>query len=296
MNGSDYARIAKAIAFLDAHSRQQPKLGRVAEHVGLSEFHFQRLFQRWAGISPKRFLQVQTLVDAKRLLAQSKSLLDVSLETGLSSPSRLYDLFVTYDAMTPGEFKSAQLTIAWGVHDTPLGAALFGVTERGLASLAFVDGNARDVEDAVAALRGRFPNARLEERPRASTRYADELARRFRGKPKDRVALVLHGSAFQVKVWEALLAIPSGAVTTYGELARRIGAPASAARAVGGAVGANPIAWLIPCHRVIRATGILGGYRWGEPRKRAALAAEWASALAPTPRQGAAGPSNTRSA
>ncbi len=266
---SDYARIAKAIDYLVSRSQEAPSLAQVAAHVGLSPFHFQRLFRRWVGVSPKRFLQAQELLEAKALLSRKRSVLSASLDAGLSGPSRLHDLFLTFEAMTPGEFKAKDFEIAYGVHATPLGKAVFAATPRGLCGLEFLERDA----DALERLRHRWPNARLVHRPRDTTPFAGELARRLRGDLKRPLALVLRGTPLQLKVWEALLRIPPGAVTTYGAIAKALGAP-EATRAVGSAVGANPIGVLIPCHRVIQSSGAVGGYRWGEARKRALLSAE----------------------
>ena len=272
--GSDYSRVAQAIAFLDANARAQPSLEDVAAHVGLSPFHFQRVFERWAGVSPKRFLQFQSLQHARRLLAQQRSLLDAAYDTGLSSAARLHDLFLRWEAMTPGEFKSQRVPIRYGVHETPLGLAVFSATERGLCGVEFIE----DETQAPAVLRARFGEAPLEERPRATASFASALRVRFSGQPLEQpLSLLLRGTPFQVKVWEALLRVPEGAVVTYGELARRVGAP-SASRAVGTAVGQNPIAVLIPCHRVIQSTGVTGGYRWSPARKKLLLGVEWARA------------------
>jgi AraC family transcriptional regulator of adaptative response/methylated-DNA-[protein]-cysteine methyltransferase len=263
----DYARIERAIRFLDEHRRDQPGLAEVAGAVGLSEFHFQRLFQRWAGISPKRFLQVVTLADARRLLDESRSVLDTALEVGLSGPSRLHDLFLSIERMTPGEYqkRAAGMTIRWGRAGTPLGVALFAASERGLVALSF-DGDAGE-------LGRRWPGARLVRDETAIAPHAAALRARLRGEPAQPIGLVLKGTPLQLRVWEALLAIPPGRVVSYADVAAAAGAP-TAVRAVGSAIGRNPIACLIPCHRVIRATGAVGDYRWGPERKRALLGIE----------------------
>ncbi|MGQ0507594.1 MAG: methylated-DNA--[protein]-cysteine S-methyltransferase [Myxococcaceae bacterium] len=271
MSRRDYERVERAIRFLQQHREERPALKDIASHVGLSEFHFQRLFQRWAGVSPKRFLQFQALEDAKRLLSDSRSVLDASLDVGMSGPGRLHDLFLRLEAMTPGEFKSPELEISYGVHSTPFGEALFAVTPRGLCGLTFVVGSSTDAE--VASLRARWPAARISHRPQRTQPFAAEMIRRVRGLRPKPLSLLLGGSELQLKVWEALLRIPEGAVTRYGELANWIGAPGSA-RAVGRAVGQNPIAVLIPCHRVIQSTGAFGDYHWGALRKRAILGVE----------------------
>jgi AraC family transcriptional regulator of adaptative response/methylated-DNA-[protein]-cysteine methyltransferase len=280
MFGSDYHRIAEAIRFIESRVEEQPSLRDVASHLGLSPFHFQRLFRRWAGITPKDFLQFLTLGRAKRQLAASTNLLETSMTVGLSGPGRLHDLFLSLEAVTPGEFKrgGAGLEIAWGVHPTPLGDALFATTGRGLCGLFFVE--ARD--SAREELRARWPAARLREDANLTAPTANEVARRMRGLTHKPLRLVLKGTPFQIQVWAALLSIPEGQVTSYRGLALRSGAP-SAARAVGTALGANPIGYLIPCHRVIRETGAIGDYRWGGQRKAILLALESARSHARAP-------------
>jgi AraC family transcriptional regulator of adaptative response/methylated-DNA-[protein]-cysteine methyltransferase len=275
MHTSDYARVERAIRFLAANWRRQPSLAEVARHAGLSEFHFQRLFTRWAGISPKRFVQFLTADHARRLLAASESVLDVAGEVGLSGPSRLHDLIVAVDAVTPGEMKAggAGLTVRYGVAESPFGECLMGVTGRGLCWLSFVHDGGRRA--AVGALRDHWRGATLVEDPGEAARVASRVF-----EPADRTGLaplpvLLRGTNFQIKVWEALLRVPAGGLTTYGDLAGRIGAP-RATRAVGTAVAHNPIAYVIPCHRVIRATGEFGEYRWGAARKQAMLGWELA--------------------
>jgi AraC family transcriptional regulator of adaptative response/methylated-DNA-[protein]-cysteine methyltransferase len=275
---SDYARIERAIHYIEEHLPEQPGLAELAAVVGLSEFHFQRLFQRWAGVSPKAFLQFLTLGEAKRLLAQPRSLLESSLALGLSGPSRLHDLFLKLEAMTPGDYKqhARGMVVRWGVHSTPLGQALFAATERGLCGLAFLgEAPERDADE----MRARWPGATWREEPGFTRPYAVELEARLRGQPSRPLPLLLKGTPFQLKVWEALLRIPEGAVVTYTQVAALAGAT-GAPRAVGAAIGANPVGYLIPCHRVIRASGAFGGYHWGLPRKRALLALEHARAAA----------------
>jgi AraC family transcriptional regulator of adaptative response/methylated-DNA-[protein]-cysteine methyltransferase len=272
---SDYARIESAIRFLDARRDAQPSLTAVARHVGLSDSHFQRMFTRWAGISPKRFLQHQTAQVVKRLLRERRSVLDASYAAGLSGPSRLHDLIVNAEAVTPGEFQRAGdgLTVLYGFHPSPFGECLIAVTRRGVCHLAFVHPVSR--RDALERLRLGWPRAELvPDQP--ITRAAAARAFPPPGTAR-RPGLALHvkGTNFQLKVWEALLGVPDGAVTTYGELAAAVGDP-KAARAVGTAMGSNPISYLIPCHRVIRSTGELGGYAWGPDRKRVMLALETA--------------------
>lgn len=279
--GSDYQRIASAIHFIEENVEQQPSLEDVAAHLGLSPFHAQRLFRRWAGITPKDFLQQLTLIRAKRLLAGTTSVLETSLAVGLSGPGRLHNLFLGLEAMTPGEFKrgAAGLEIAWSIEETPFGEALLALTERGLCGLTFVDGSR---EEALDELRARWPGATFREDARRVAPVAKEVVSRMHGLATQPLRLVLKGTPFQVQVWQALLSIPEGRVATYQTLATSIGA-ARAQRAVGSALGQNPIGFLIPCHRVIRGTGAIGDYRWGALRKTTLLALE-------TARHGAGGP------
>ena len=265
----DYRRVAQAIQFLENNFREQPDLAAVAAHVGLSEYHFQRLFTRWAGTSPKRFLQFLTLQYAKDLLAQSTTVLDATYETGLSSPGRLHDLFVTLDAVTPGEYKrrGAELTIRYGVHPTPFGEALLAMTERGICGLSFVPEGAR--QKAVQEIAASWPQSELVEDAEQTRPFIEQIFRLpTNGKGKRPLPLHVKGTNFQVNVWQALLRIPAGMVASYEDVARLLGNP-QAARAVGGAVGKNPVAYLIPCHRVVRKAGQLGNYNWGATRKKA---------------------------
>ena len=264
----DYARMAEAIRYIDATREAQPGLEAVAAHLGLSQAHFQRLFSRWVGVSPKKYQQYLTLEHAKTLLRERRSVLDTALEAGLSGPGRLHDLFVGWEAMTPGEYGRGGegLAIAHGAGDTPFGEAMAFWTDRGLCGLAFTAETGR--EAAMADMRGRWPQARFREAEAATM-----LRGAFGGGTG--IHLAVMGAPFQIKVWEALMAIPSGHVTTYSDIAARIGNP-KALRAVGTAVGRNPVAWLIPCHRALRKSGEMGGYHWGLPVKRAMLA--WESA------------------
>jgi AraC family transcriptional regulator of adaptative response/methylated-DNA-[protein]-cysteine methyltransferase len=268
---SDYEIIESAIRYLEQNFRQQPELAEVAAFVGLSEAHFQRLFRRWAGISPKRFLQFLTAEHARELLRESRSVLDVSYAVGLSGGSRLHDLMLNVVAATPGEIKNGGqgLEIAYGFHGSPFGESLIAVTPRGLCSLAFVQNDNRD--DVVAELRARWPQAHLIEsdpqtRPAARTVFGDSGGE---------LTLFVKGTNFQIRVWEALLRVPPGRAVTYEDIAVNLGQP-TAVRAVGAAVGQNPIAYLIPCHRVLRKSGVFGEYHWGSARKKALLA--WESA------------------
>jgi AraC family transcriptional regulator of adaptative response/methylated-DNA-[protein]-cysteine methyltransferase len=264
----DYERVARAIEFLRRNAASQPDLTAVARHLHLSEHHFQRLFTRWAGVSPKRFVQYLTVEHAKSRLAATSSLLDLAGAVGLSGPGRLHDLFVTLEALSPGEYKAggSGLAIRYGVHESPFGTALVAVTARGICGLHFVDG----VADGIARLRQDWPGAELRQDRDGTASIVEQLFSPLSSPPGRPLALLVKGSNFQVKVWRALLELPFGSLATYGHVAGRIGAPGSA-RAVGTAIGANPIAWLIPCHRVIRESGALGGYRWGTERKAAML-------------------------
>ncbi|HXH02403.1 MAG TPA: methylated-DNA--[protein]-cysteine S-methyltransferase [Candidatus Competibacteraceae bacterium] len=266
----DYTRIEAAIRLLQGRVQEQPDLGWLAQQLHLSPYHLQRLFQRWAGVSPKRFLQFLTVEHAKRLLAESHSVLETSLAVGLSGPSRLHDHFVALEAVTPGEYKQggAGLTLRYGVHDSPFGPIFLALSERGVCALEFLGGD--EPEAALAELARQWPQARLLADASATAAVADRL---FAGPPQAPLTVQVRGSNFQIQVWKALLAIPPGQVTSYQELARALGRP-GAARAVGQAVAANPVAYLIPCHRVIQAIGLPGGYRWGTPRKQALLAWE----------------------
>ena len=267
---SDYQRIEQALGYLTAHFRQQPRLAEVAAQVGLSEHHFQRLFSRWAGVSPKRFLQYLTAEYARNLLQNSHSVLDAAFAAGLSGGGRLHDLTVSLHAATPGELQSrgAGLRIGYGIHATPFGDCLLATTPRGICALSFH--HPIEIEAALADLRQRWAGARIEADPATTAALVAQI---FANNPQQHPAplhLLVQGTNFQLRVWEALLRLPPGTATTYGDLAERIGAP-RAGRAVGSAVGHNPIAYLIPCHRVIRASGVLGEYRWGALRKQALL-------------------------
>jgi AraC family transcriptional regulator of adaptative response/methylated-DNA-[protein]-cysteine methyltransferase len=273
----DYLRIEQAILYLENHYKDQPGLEEVAANIGLSDFHFQRLFTRWAGVSPKRFLQFLTKEGAKELLSKSENLLDTTHQVGLSSLGRLHDLFINTEALTPGEYKSrgAGVTIRYGIHLTPFGKCLIGLTDRGICHLGFIQ---TSEGDAIDNLTLDWKEATMVEDYRATAALVEpifDLRYNTRIKP---LTLHLRGTNFQLKVWEALLQIPSGMVTTYEGLAERIGQP-TASRAVGTAVGHNPIAVLIPCHRIIRKVGEFGNYRYGALRKKALLAREYAGTL-----------------
>jgi len=274
---SDYERIGRALAFLEAHWEEQPGLEAVAETVGLSPHHFQRLFKRWVGISPKRFVQFLTIDCARQRLAEARSVLDATFDAGLSSPGRLHDLFVSVDGVTPGEYKrqGLGLTIRYGVQASPFGECLLGTTDRGVCWLSFHDG--ADAEAGLRGLRAHFAQAMLVEAGDETRALRDRIfGPRGRGAPEP-IRLLARGTNFQLKVWEALIRVPPGLVCSYRDLARWVGQP-GAARAVGSAVANNPISYLIPCHRVIRSMGHCGQYRWGPARKRAMLGWEAARA------------------
>jgi len=271
----DFQRVERSITFLQSNYTRQPELQEVARNVHLSEYHFQRLFTRWAGISPKKFLQYLTLEHAKRALKESRTLLDATMDTGLSSPGRLHDLFVTVEAMTPGEFKrdGEGLTIQYGIHPTPFGECLLGATNRGICALFFVQGNSR--KEVREELRARWVNAHIIESPDITQQHIDRIFGSQSSMQRAPLSLFLSGTNFQIKVWEALLRIPAGHVLSYEDIAQRIGQP-KASRAVGNAVAKNPISYIIPCHRVIQSAGVTGNYRWGPARKKAMLGWEFA--------------------
>ena len=267
---TDYDRIESAIRYLDSHRARQPDLAELAAHVGLSPSHLHRLFSRWAGVTPKRFLEFLTVRHARKLLDNAESVLSAAYGSGLSGPGRLHDHFVAVEAATPGEYRNrgAGLRIGFGTVDSPFGPVFVAWTDRGVCRVSFA--GARDVEAEKEALRRTWGRALLE----ADESRADSLARAIFSAPFDPDAgpLTVHvrGTNFQLAVWRALLRIPTGAVTTYGRLAAEV-CSARAARATGNAVGSNPVSFLIPCHRVIRATGESGNYGGGRSRKRCML-------------------------
>lgn len=269
-NAFHYDLMAAALRYLEEHAEDNPTLDQVATAIGMSPAHFQRVFSQWVGVSPKRYQQYLALDHAKTLLRDRFTVLDTTYEAGMSSPGRLHDLFVRWEAMTPGAYaaKGAGLTINYGFFATPFGEALAMGTNRGLCGLAFTAETGRDA--AMVDMQSRWPAATYVETPNT----IEPWVRAAFGEGGE-AQLYMIGAPFQIKVWEALLTIPTGHVTTYGEIARVIGAP-KAVRAVGTAVGRNPISWLIPCHRAMRKSGGLGGYHWGLPVKRAMLA--WESA------------------
>jgi AraC family transcriptional regulator, regulatory protein of adaptative response / methylated-DNA-[protein]-cysteine methyltransferase len=280
----DYDRIRKALAFMTANWRDQPSLDAIAAHVGLSTSHFHHLFRRFAGLTPKDFLQAITVDHARDLLRGSASVLDAAYEVGLSGPGRLHDLFVTHEAMSPGEWKAggAGLVLRYGFHVSPFGEALAVITERGLAGLGWVDdkeaaGRAGDSgkpaggrDGAMADMRRRWPNATFVADQAATAPYVTRVFDPATWRQDAPLRVVMIGSDFEVRVWSTLLRIPLGRATTYGDIAGHIGKP-SAARAVGAAVGRNPISFVVPCHRVLGKSGALTGYHWGITRKQAIL-------------------------
>lgn len=272
---SDYARIEKALAFLLENAGDQPDLETLAAACGMSSFHLQRLFTRWVGVSPKRFLGHLTLERAKDCLRRSASVLDAAFAAGLSGPSRLHDLFLSHEAVTPGEYKrrGEGLEIAYGWADSPFGPVLVLATGRGICGLAFQLDAGRDatLEDMCR----RWPRARFVADERRMAAVARKV---FAPQPGDKLSLLLHGSPFQVRVWEALLRIPPGALASYGRVGEAAFGTSRGARAIGAAVGDNPISYLVPCHRVVRSSGALNDYHWGRARKLALIGWEAARA------------------
>ncbi len=274
---NDYERVANVIRFLDRHHTEQPDLNQLAAAAGLSPFHFHRLFSTWAGVTPKDFLQCLTLEHVKQLLLNGNNVFDVALDAGLSGPGRLHDLCVTLEAASPGEMKNggAGMQIGYGFAETPFGEALIAETKRGICHLSFVDGKGRNA--ARDLLTSQWPNAKLN---RNDARIGELSATIFmqgrEGTSRRPLRAFVRGTSFQLRVWRALLRVPSGTLTTYGRLAEAIG-QSKAARAVGSAVGANPISFIVPCHRVILETGALGNYGGGRIRKRAMVGWELSS-------------------
>lgn len=276
---TDYERIEKAIIFLKQNFKEQPDLDEVAKQVFLSPFHFQRLFKEWAGVSPKKFLQFISVEYAKGLLQQNRSLADVSFETGLSGTGRLHDLFISIEGMTPGEYKNggAALSLNYSFAETPFGDIVIASTQKGICHLSFVE----QEESGKAVLHNVFPNAVLIQK---TDMHQQNALRFFKGNWNDleQVKLHLKATPFQVKVWQSLLRIPLGNISTYSSIAAEI-QNEKASRAVGTAIGSNPVAYLIPCHRVIRSTGITGEYHWGSARKTAILGWEAAKTISANP-------------
>jgi AraC family transcriptional regulator of adaptative response/methylated-DNA-[protein]-cysteine methyltransferase len=269
-SATDYAIVRRAIAHIRGHWREQPEVEEIAEAAGVSPTDLHHLFRRWAGLTPKAFLQALTLDHARRLLRDSASVLDATYEVGLSGPGRLHDLFVTHEAMSPGEWKAGGegLSITYGFHPSPFGTALVMATERGLAGLAFADPG--EEKAAFADMSGRWPKADYVEDRERTAPLAQRIFDAKLWRPDRPLRVVLIGTDFEVRVWEALLRVPFGRLTTYSDLAAKV-CSSKAARAVGAAVGKNPVCFVVPCHRVIGKGGDLTGYHWGLTRKRAIL-------------------------
>jgi AraC family transcriptional regulator of adaptative response/methylated-DNA-[protein]-cysteine methyltransferase len=266
----DYAVVRRAIAHICGHWRDQPAIEAIAEAAGVTPDELHHLFRRWAGLTPKAFLQALTIDHARALLRDSASVLDAAYEVGLSGPGRLHDLFITHEAMSPGEWKTGAqgLTIHYGFHPSPFGTALVMTTERGLAGLAFADPG--EETSALADMQHRWPCASYVEDQARSGALAQRIFDTALWRPDRPLRIVLIGTDFEVRVWQTLAAIPAGKATTYSGIAQHLGKP-NAARAVGAAVGKNPISFVVPCHRVIGKSGDLTGYHWGLTRKRAML-------------------------
>jgi AraC family transcriptional regulator of adaptative response/methylated-DNA-[protein]-cysteine methyltransferase len=273
----DYRIVRQVIEYVTEHWRDQPSLETIAAAVGMEPTGLQKLFTRWAGLSPKAFLQAVTLDHARALLEQSATVLDTTYEVGLSGPGRLHDLFVTHEAVTPGAYRARGegLTIRYGYHPSPFGTALVLATERGLAGLAFADEG--EEKASLADMMRRWPKAAYVEDQAATAPLARRIFDPRQWRPETPLRVVLIGSDFEVRVWETLLTVPFGRATTYSDVARRIDRP-SAARAVGAAVGRNPVCFVVPCHRVLGRSGSLTGYHWGLTRKRAILG--WEAGIA----------------
>jgi AraC family transcriptional regulator of adaptative response/methylated-DNA-[protein]-cysteine methyltransferase len=269
----DYQLIRRAIAFLSETWSEQPSLERLAQHLGLSPAHCQKLFKRWCGLSPKEFVQAITIDRARNLLEGSASLLDTAYEVGLSGSGRLHDLFVSHEAMTPGDYKrrGEGIELAYGFHPSPFGEALLLATERGVAGLAFInDDTGQSQSDALLDMMQRWPKANFIAAPERTAPHAEQIFQTSQWGPDRPVRLVMIGTDFEVRVWQTLLKIPMGRAVSYLDIARHLGQP-TASRAVGSAVGRNPISFVVPCHRVLRGDGSLGGYHWGVTRKRALI-------------------------
>ena len=273
----DYETVRKAIAFISGEWREQPSLEAIAGHVGLKPLALQRLFTRWAGLTPKGFLQAVTLDHARDLLADSASVLDASYEVGLSGPGRLHDLFVTHEAVTPGVYRARGegLLVRYGSHPSPFGTALVMASPHGLAGLAFAD--IGEEAAALADMKSRWPRATYVEDKAATADLARRVFDPAEWRADRPLRVVMIGTDFEIRVWETLLRVPLGRATTYSDIAARLGKP-SASRAVGSAVGRNPISFVVPCHRVLGKSGGLCGYHWGLTRKQAILG--WEAGIA----------------
>ncbi|MGD8353066.1 MAG: methylated-DNA--[protein]-cysteine S-methyltransferase [Pseudomonadota bacterium] len=271
---TDYVKVERAIYYIEEHSGQQPGLEDISAHVGWSPFHFQRVFKKWTGLSPKRFLQCITVENAKRLLESSAPVLETSYDVGLSGSGRLHDLFVSVETVTPGQYKSggAGVRLVYGFHQTPFGSALIASAKNGLTDIRFLGEG--EESKVVEGLREKWPAADIAEDPEATGEISGRI---FTGLDKEAdgspIRIWLRGTNFQIKVWQALLRIPEGSIVSYSDVAKSIGRP-DAVRAVANAVASNPVAWLIPCHRVLRNSGAIGGYAGGIARKKIMLARE----------------------
>lgn len=275
----NYKRVAQAIAFLGKHFKNQPGLDEIAASVHLSKYHFQRLFKRWAGVTPSQFLHYLTVEYAKERLRESRSIFDTTLDAGLTSPGRLHDLFVTFEAVTPGEYKKfgQDLEIFYGFHPSPFGECLLATTQRGICALRFTSPERK--ASLISALKREWPRADFIQDQRTTQPMVQSLFAPYQAGKRATFHLLLKGTNFQVQVWQALLAIPPGVMVTYQDVAAQVTTP-SAARAAANAIARNPIGYLIPCHRVISKTGQTHHYRWGDTRKKAILV--WEASRAQT--------------
>ena len=265
---ADYATVKRAIEFLSTRWRDQPSVEEVAGEVGLSPSHFQHVFKRWAGLTPKAFLQAITIERARELLRDSASVLDAAYDVGLSGPSRLHDLFVSHEALTPGDYRRDDLVLRYGFHASPFGEAVVVTAQRGMAGLGFVDDGDRAA--ALADMMRRWPRAQFVADDEGTALAAARAFDPAQWRPDTPLRIVMIGTDFEVRVWETLLSVPMGCATTYSDIALKIGKP-KAARAVGAAVGRNPISFVVPCHRVLGRSGALTGYHWGLARKQAII-------------------------
>ena len=264
----NFSRVKSAMEFIVANFNRQPKIKEIANHINLSEFHFQRIFKEWAGVSPKKFLQFITLNELKKNIESTKNLIELSETVGLSSQSRIYDLFVNIESVTPQEYKTKGkgINIKYGIHNTAFGLCLIANTSRGICALEFID---NDLSDTLTIFKEKWKNANIAE----NAKDTEALIEIIFGNNNKLLNVLLYGTDFQMKVWEALIKIPYGKLASYSSIARLINQP-KASRAVGSAIGKNNIAILIPCHRVIQSLGGLGGYKWGKDRKLSIIAYE----------------------